>query len=105
MEFRDKETLLGQMWGLPSLEIESEKHSEDALKDYLNTYGVICETLDYVGQVKHVFTHQIWEMGVFYGRVSSPAPLDKGTWQVIKALDAITIGTGYRKVLKLLKET
>lgn len=104
MEFRDQETLLGQMWGLPSLEIESEKHSEDALKDYLTTYGLDCEKLEYVGQVKHVFTHQIWEMGVFYGRVLSSAPLKKGTWQLINELDAITIGTGYRKVLKLLKE-
>lgn len=104
LEFRDQETLLGQMWGVPSLEIDSANHSEEVLKNHMKTYGVDCDTLEYIGQVKHVFTHQIWEMGIFYGRVSSPQTLEKGEWQPIKELEKLTIGTGYRKVLKLLKE-
>jgi len=104
VEFRDKETLLGQMWGVPSLEVSSESYSVEALSEYLATYGIEEGTLEYLGEVKHVFTHQIWKMGVFYGRVSSNRALTKGAWQVIDALDEITIGTGYRKVIKKLKE-
>ncbi len=104
VEFRDKETLLGQMWGVPSLEVTSESYSIKALSEYLASYGIEGGTLEYLGEVKHVFTHQIWKMGVFYGRVSSNKALKKGAWQAIDALDEITIGTGYRKVIKKLKE-
>ncbi len=104
MEFRDQETLLGHMWGVPSLEMMSSAYAESELYEYLKTYGIETVQLEYVGQVKHVFTHQIWDMGVFYGRVTSSNKLKKGDWQSINELDTITIGTGYRKVLKLLKE-
>jgi len=103
MEFRDKETLLGQMWGLPSVELDGEGYNVDRLKDYLKDYGLELDDVDYVGHVKHVFTHQVWEMGIFRGKVTQDIPLNKGEWKSEKELEEITIGTGYRKVLKLLK--
>lgn len=103
VEFRETETLLGRMWGIPMLMAEENNYSKEGLSSYLSNYGLEIKELEYYGQVKHVFTHQVWEMGVFYGKIADASHLEKGRWQPIDRLDELTIGTGFRKVLRLLE--
>lgn len=104
VEFRDQETLLGQMWGLPAVEIEDKGYPEIALKEYLDQYGLSIDSMVYVGEIKHVFTHQIWQMGIFKQEIPEQVALKRGKWHAINKLDELTIGTGFRKVLKYLEE-
>ena len=104
VEFRSEETLLGQMWGLPALEVSKDGYKVKAIQSYLTSYGVEASDLLYLGEVKHVFTHQVWKMGVFYEQVKKKQSLKKGEWHLIEELDRLTIATAFRKVLKKLEE-
>ncbi len=61
-----------------------------------------------LGLVRHVFTHQVWQMTVMLypcaGREAVSALYPEGAWLMPQALEDVPIATAFRKVLRLMAE-
>lgn len=77
LEYRDEQTLLARMWGLPLAEQDGNRTPE-AL--FAQKYGVRLTNGRAAGRVVHVFTHLRWEMDIL--RFSLPGLRDLcGAWE------------------------
>ena len=59
MEYRDSTRLLQNMWGVPLVSKEPDITAEAHLQ---KDWGLNLRRIKTLGQVNHVFTHQVWQM-------------------------------------------
>lgn len=87
MEFRENDTLLGGMWGVPL----DEKH------------GLKIKNKKSLGKVSHVFSHRIWKMEVILGELENTANLPPNFRFIqLAELESLAIPKAFQKVLALL---
>lgn len=99
LEYREKETLLARMWGLPMLEKQGLEERESQFEQ---KYGCQVSMSTSLGTVKHVFTHRIWLMEVVSGRLmTEPAPGSCLVWRDIEESKQLAIPVAFQKVLRL----
>jgi len=72
---RDKKGLLHNMWTFPLVEINAREYKD------LYSENIVVGVSEYIGTIKHVFTHLIWHINVFLVELDSKDNLmDKGQW-------------------------
>ncbi|MCR4434812.1 MAG: A/G-specific adenine glycosylase [Clostridiales bacterium] len=100
MEHRKGETLLGQMWGLPMVE-HSPDFSEERL--FAGKYGLSLKKREWLGTVRHVFSHRTWKMNTaVYSLREKPDLPPTLHWVREGDMDDLAVPTAFRKVLRLL---
>jgi A/G-specific adenine glycosylase len=89
------EKLLEGMYEYPQYEAESM----DYVLDLLSEAGVSVIVQEDLGVIKHVFSHQVWNMHIFICRlISNPHP----SWELIKdvKINQIPMAIAHRKITK-----
>ena len=64
---KNPDGLLQNLYGLVQYEVESPAAFED---NFYNEYGLTLRLMDFGKTVKHVFTHKVWIMNVYYGEIT-----------------------------------
>lgn len=100
LEYRDSETLLGRMWGVPVFEKQDGVFLDAMVRELLD---IDTGRGQMIGRVTHVFTHQRWEMDVVC------YAMDKlcGTrlrWMAWDRLGDVPIPAAFMKVLDAARE-
>lgn len=99
LEKRNDEGLLAKMWGLPVAEKQKGLSAGNA---YQNLFSTVCEGKT-LGHVKHVFTHQRWEMEVVLFEVERPfGSNERMEWVRFDELKKKPIPTAFKKVLSVV---
>ncbi|MDR3289060.1 MAG: A/G-specific adenine glycosylase [Peptococcaceae bacterium] len=109
MEHRQNETLLGKMWGLPMVKVDSPPDGARG-KDALSPIQLFQEQYDFtlrdgrkLGRVRHIFTHQIWEMEVMEFDLLNTVSLAQGwRWVAKSEMKELPIPIAFQKILRLL---
>ncbi len=94
--------LLSGFWAFPHAETASQKMVDSVYEDFAISLGKATP----IGAVKHVFTHQIWQMQVVGYKVADIYQVDfpQCKWVSLAEMEDLAISTAMRKVIKLLKE-
>lgn len=96
MLIKNRDGLLEKLYGLVQYEAESPAAFEDMFYD---EYKAPVRLLDYGKEIKHVFTHKIWHMNVYYGEIlEKPENVCLYTKEEMLALP---IPTAHQKALAL----
>lgn len=104
MEYRKNINLLGNMWGFPMVEKSPVSTPE---KQFEEQYGLILRNLKPLGPVRHVFTHQIWQIEVVEAVLAEPEILrelpqaPELRWIAFKDLKGLPIPTAFQKVIQM----
>ncbi|XP_047655834.1 adenine DNA glycosylase isoform X1 [Tachysurus fulvidraco] len=109
---RPSKGLLAGMWELPSMLLEegvSEKKHRDTLSaEVKRIVGAAPESLQYVGEVEHIFSHIHQTYVVYSASVCESVEGEreqKICWLDQSALQKAAISTGVKKIMKLYNET
>lgn len=84
---KNKEGLLENLYGLVQYDAQSPAGFEDMFYD---EYGLNVRLLEYAKEIKHVFTHKIWHMNVYYGELLEPPAKHLYTPEQVKKLPIST---------------
>lgn len=96
MLIKNKEGLLENLYGLVQYEVQSPIAFEEAFEA---AYGAAVRLTDYGKEIKHVFTHKVWHMNVYFGTIyENPGDAYLYTKAQLKALP---ISTAHKKALEL----
>lgn len=94
--------LLNGMWLLPHYQ---EALSVDSLRERLKEDYALGDVIGgvYIGKVRHVFTHLVWDIGVYVFEVESQALIDYPIviWQDVSELDQIALPKMIKKAMDL----
>ncbi len=63
-------------------------------------FGTDVKLVSFVRDVKHVFTHRIWQMHVYFGELTGPAEDLDGDLYTLSEIEALPVPTAHLKVLK-----
>lgn len=99
LEYRETETLLGRMWGVPLLE-----KTEDAMLGELfeARYGLSLITGASLGNAEHVFSHKVWHMEAVNAQfLAEPLLPPALKWFGWEETDMLAVPRAFQKVLKL----
>lgn len=89
--------LLKDLYGLVQYEAESPMGFEDQFYD---TYHTNVRLIEYEKEFRHVFSHRIWHMSVYYGEIENvDNPLILNNLYTVEQLDKLPIPTAHKKIL------
>lgn len=92
-----RDSLLSNLYGLVQYEVQSPAGFETQFYDQ---YHTAVRLLEYEKDFRHVFTHRVWHMSVYYGEIADPkaAGLEHlmYTWEELMELP---IPTAHKKIL------
>ncbi len=81
--------------------VQFKESSPSAFEErFENTYGAKIRLVSYAGDVRHVFTHRIWQMHVYLGRLTDTAGLKNAALYTREELEELPVSTAHLKVLK-----
>ncbi|ABO65850.1 A/G-specific adenine DNA glycosylase [Geobacillus thermodenitrificans NG80-2] len=66
---RDHTGLLANLWEFPSCEMKGEGEKENLERAFLNEQGLDVKLGEPIVSFDHVFSHLVWKLTVFYGRL------------------------------------
>lgn len=93
---KNKEGLLENLYGLIQYEVQSPMAFEEAFEE---EYGVSVRLTDYGKEIKHVFTHKVWHMNVYYGVIyENPG---RENLYTAAQLQTLPISTAHKKALQI----
>lgn len=99
LEYREKETLLGRLWGFPMVEKSGEESPEMLFE---KKYGLQLQPREELGTVQHVFSHRIWVMDTLRcTALSAPEEASALQWVHKTQLQDFAIPTAFQRALKL----
>lgn len=107
-EKRGVEGLLSSLWGFPTVLYEEnicQQSPIDFLTENLSEqYDMKVRNGNYMGRVRHVFTHRIWEMEIYTFKTDERPQIDMPqlVWLKKDAFNDVTIPTAYMKIIKLV---
>ncbi len=100
MEYREKETLLGHLWGLPMILI---KEGLDLVQGAKAHFGLDIEAGPVLGTFIHQFTHRSWHMEVVSCSLRQSGPIKSSLqWRHFDELPQMAIPTAFQKIMPLL---
>ncbi|MCK8061227.1 MULTISPECIES: A/G-specific adenine glycosylase [unclassified Fusibacter] len=97
--------LIGGFWAFPHQVGEGDEGES-------NESDIVSENFDYslqggleIGTVKHVFSHQIWQMTVVHYKADAYFYVDepKMTWVSVDEMDTLAISTAMKRVIQLIR--
>lgn len=100
LEYREKETLLGRLWGFPMVEKSREEKPEMLFEE---KYGLQLQLREELGTVQHVFSHRVWVMDTLRcTALSVPEEASALRWVHREQLKDFAIPTAFQRALKLV---
>ncbi len=97
MLIRNKGGMLENLYGFVQYPLSSPTSFEERFGE---EFGLKLKLKSYVRDVRHVFTHRIWQMHVYTGElVGPPGRLDE-CFHTFKEIEALPVSTAHLKVLK-----
>lgn len=102
---RPAKGLLANMWEFPTVETK-EAGDQSALCGVFADCGQTIEPLLPWRQLKHVFSHRVWEMQIFRanGQGETCRNPEGGCWMTLKELDSLPLGKPHRTIADWLCE-
>jgi len=99
---KNKDTgLLAGMWVLPTLDLEKKSKDVAEVQKSVeeNLQGIVLK--EYVGESKHIFTHQKWQISIFRGICTDNEALRHTEFQWVskKELKELALPTIYKKII------
>lgn len=99
---KNPDGLLQNLYGLVQYEVESPAAFEDS---FYNEYGLTLHLTEFGKTVKHVFTHKVWIMNVYYGEITDtidhiPPDRSYGLFSRQEIITQIPISTAHQKALR-----
>ncbi|AKL96846.1 A/G-specific adenine glycosylase YfhQ [Clostridium aceticum] len=99
---RPKDKLLGDLWGLPS--VEKEKSFQDGksiLLELEETYGIKAGDIKYLLEKNHIFTHIKWKMQLYMMILIEEKTIDypEIRWISIDELKQLPLPTAFKKII------
>ncbi|UWG95410.1 A/G-specific adenine glycosylase [Dehalobacter sp. DCM] len=104
MTKRQADALLANMWGLPLVCLESGISPETR---FGHEWGLEVTNTVYLGHVKHVFSHQIWQIDVYSMTLNDESQVDGDhndrplAWVSPERLKTLPVPKAFQKVLSL----
>ncbi|NLI92806.1 MAG: A/G-specific adenine glycosylase [Peptococcaceae bacterium] len=100
MQYREHTGLLGRMWGLPMAVKNPVVKPE---KEFADQLGLNLQKVKSLGNTKHVFTHQVWNMeAIELMPEESRNDLPQGfAWIPLGKIDQIPIPKAFQKIFEL----
>lgn len=106
---RPKKGLLSDLWSFPIIEAEN-KHPGQAIHQLLGEFFPTLPKSKMLGTSKHVFTHIIWNMTVYYFEMKTQSAAEpaeiygevRARFMDRKALDLVALPTAFSKLLVLI---
>ncbi|MDD4079864.1 MAG: A/G-specific adenine glycosylase [Eubacteriales bacterium] len=83
-----RDALLKGLYVFPLIEGEDDAA---ALGNALEKSGIHVDTLDEVGQARHIFTHRIWHMRLYAGKLKEAPPDTQGIWADAAGVEALPL--------------
>ncbi len=92
--------LLSGFWAFPHCNVASQTLADGVREDF----AIALNGGEPVGEVKHVFTHQIWQMKVISYNVTQIYEVDfpQCKWVSLAEMEELAISTAMRKVIKTI---
>lgn len=99
MEYREKETLLGRMWGFPMVQVEDKESLDTAWQE---KYGIQMQFVKELGEAVHEFTHRLWRMQVSLYELIEETEITHSNlqWIPFKEFSQYAIPTAFQKVIQ-----
>jgi A/G-specific adenine glycosylase len=91
---RPEKGMLANLWEFPL--VERGRSKREIIASFKDTYGVVIESLEKVGHVRHVFTHRIWEVDVYRARGTTVS--DRCRAVPLAELDTYPMPTVFQKM-------
>ena len=107
IEKRPDKGLLARLWQFPNIEVSAISTQVEELKDALQKeYGVVSEIDGEIQQVEHVFSHLIWNITVFEGRVIQhlEGTADRLKWVKLNELELYAFPVSHQKIIQQVKK-
>ena len=95
--FKNTGGMLENLYGFVQFQESSPSSFE---KRFEAEYGAKVRLTAYAGDVKHVFTHRIWQMHVYLGKLTEAGKLKEGLLVTQEELEMLPVSTAHLKVLK-----
>ncbi len=94
--------LLSGFWAFPHVDLAADNLADNVRENFAIELSGAAE----VGQVKHVFTHQIWQMKVVRYQTNAIYQVDfpHCRWVSLAEMKQLAISTAMRKVIKLINK-
>lgn len=103
MEYRKDTQLLGKMWGLPLVRKEPDASPERLFSEQ---WGLPLHKIQTLGNVKHIFTHQVWRMEVILFSPETDRVLNSQlAWITPEKLRVLPVPKAFQKVLELVESS
>jgi len=101
---RPETGLLANLWEFPNIEIHHPLQSERVHLEKLfnESLDLKIELEKIIGQIEHVFSHLIWNINVYVGKINSFVQETKD-WKLVtmEEMDQYALPVSYQKMLKL----
>lgn len=95
---KNKDGLLTGLYGLAQYEVESPMGFED---QFYESYRTSVRLLEYEKEFRHIFSHRVWHMSVYYGEIQdSQSPLIKENLYTWEELTKLPIPTAHKKIIQ-----
>ena len=96
---KNEDGLLSGLYGLVQYETESPRGFEDA---FYETYHTGVRLLEYEKEFRHVFSHRVWHMSVYYGEIEGPGAKELSEYlYTYEELQKLPVPTAHKKILEL----
>ncbi len=101
---RQPDGLLANLWEFPNFEVSVGMQSEkDQLKEaFAEHYGIQAELGGMIGRVEHIFTHLIWNINIFSGKVTNKFEAEGDLqWVTPEELQEYAFPVSHQKIFSL----
>lgn len=94
---QNEQGLLQHLYGFAQYGCDTPSEFE---KTFYDDYGMKIRLTQYIGDIKHVFTHREWRMHVYGGEVVGAAPGSMRDFYRLEDVEQLPVSTAHLKVLK-----
>lgn len=99
--------LLANLWEFPNVEIDHplQADRENVIKEFNKSLHLSVELEQIIGQIEHVFSHLVWNIKVYTGKICSDL-VESDEWKLVtvEEMKEYAFPVSYQKMLKLYKE-
>ena len=107
---RPSNGLLANLWEFPNVELHhplqnEREHIVHLFRQSQNLNNLQLEKI--IGQIEHVFSHLVWNIKVYTGKINTDFQLDRDEWKLVtlEEMDEYAFPVFAQKMLKLYHDT
>jgi len=101
MIIKNKDSLLNDLYGLVQYDCESPLGFEEQFYD---EYHMPVRLLEYEADFRHIFSHRVWHMSVYYGEILNPKQYESHpNFYTLEEVLQLPIPTAHKKIIDKLQ--